>query len=896
MLRNYLLCLMLIVLSPCLSAQQPADTLKARHSESAASDIEEALSGFERIADIQRLLLGEDNPDYATSLNDIGYCHLRLGHYDKALECHLKAADIRRSTLGEGHADYAVSLNNIGGCYSDLGDYRKALEYHLKAADIRKSVLGESHPDYAASLNNIGGCYSNLGAYGKALEYYQQSSDILRSVLGEDDPGYATSLNNIGYCHSRLGDFAKALEYYRQSSDILRSTLGKEHPDYATTLNNIGYCHSRLGDNGKALEAYREALELRRSCYGENHPDCVAPLRGIGVCELNLNDYMSASETFNEFYARITSNILTAFGYLPNKSRIKFWDMYFPYFQYQIPVLSLILQSCPSFLQTAYDGLIFSKGLLLNAETELRDLINESGDKEALDLYDRFRLCRQQLAKEYEKPVAERQARTDSLEAASDALEKELIRKSRAFGDYTGNLCIKWTDVQSRLADNDIAIEFMRVPMAKDITKYCALTLRKGYDAPHFVELFDLKDFNALSKATRGRTIYSGQGLYDLVWKPLEEEIGDCVNIYFGPSGVLYQTAIEYADNGNGPLSDQKNMYRLSSTRQLATAKEGNGLKTASIYGGLQYGAPMEALVADSRKYPSRSADEDMFFCVDSLDMRGLRDGLGAADLPATLAEASDIAGTMDRASYEKTLTTGEEGTEASFKALSGQRRKIIHVATHGFYWTGEEAEKVGRILGRQELIGSGNDSRVKEDKSLSRSGLLFSGANNALRQGYKKEDGVDDGILTAREIAGMDLRGTDLVVLSACQTGLGEISGEGVFGLQRGFKKAGVNALLMSLWKVDDEATSMLMREFYNNCLTKGLDLQKALHEAQRTVREYECEMDAEDSEEDGLFVDRLKNNSEKTDKPAEDAKVMVRKFRNPRYWAGFVLLDALN
>lgn len=162
--------------------------------------------------------------------------------------------------------------------------------------------------------------------------------------------------------------------------------------------------------------------------------------------------------------------------------------------------------------------------------------------------------------------------------------------------------------------------------------------------------------------------------------------------------------------------------------------------------------------------------DDDIFFCVDSLDLRDLKVGLGATDLPATLTEATDIAGTMDKVHYEKTLTTGEEGTEASFKALSGQRKRIIHLATHGFYWTGEEADRIGHVLGRLELMDNGKDNGIREDKSLSRSGLLFSGANNALCQGYTKQDGVDDGILTAKEIAGMDLRGTDLVVLSACR------------------------------------------------------------------------------------------------------------------------------
>ena len=898
MLRNCILLFVSLLFAPCVFAQQTADAI--HYQDNQVLSVEKALSNFETIAETQRLLLGENNPAYATSLNDIGYCHSILGDYNKALEYHRQAAEIRKSIFGENHPDFATSLNNIGGCYSKLGDYGKALEYHRQAAEIRRSILGEDHPDYAASLNNIGGCYSDLGNYGKALEAYQQSSDIIKSALGENHQDFAISINNIGYCHSRLGDFGKAIEYYQQSSEILKSLNGESHPDYATTINNIGYCHSRLGDYRNALRLYEKSLDIRKSFLGEHHPDCVAPLRGIGICELNLNDYESASDIFNQFYSLLTTNILNDFGYLTHRSRIKYWDMYSPYFQYQLPALSMILQSIPSFLQTAYDGAIFSKGLLLNAETEMRDLILESGDESILALYDRLCLGKQQLAKEYEKPIAERQMPTDSLAVACDSLERELIRKSKVFGDYTKNLRIRWTDVQSKLTDNDIAIEFLAVPMAKDGTKYCALTLRKGYDAPHFVELFDLRDFKALSKTAGTNTIYGNPKLYNLVWKPLEKEIGDCANIYFGASGVLYQTAIEYADTGNGPLSEQKNIYRLSSTRQLATTKETSDLRTASIYGGLQYGTSMETLVADSRKYPSRSMDDDIFFCVDSLDMRGLKDGLGADDLPATLAEANDIADKMDKARYEESLTTGEEGTEASFKALSGQRRKIIHVATHGFYWTGEEAEKIGRMLGRLELMESGNDNRIREDKSLSRSGLLFSGANNALKQGYRKMDGVNDGILTAREIAGMDLRGTDLVVLSACQTGLGEVSGEGVFGLQRGFKKAGVNALMMSLWKVDDEATSMLMREFYDNYLAKGMDLQHSLHEAQKTVREYECEVeveqDSQENGESGLLIDRLNNRSENVAESSEVKKIKTRKFQNPRYWAGFVLLDAID
>ena len=348
--------------------------------------------------------------------------------------------------------------------------------------------------------------------------------------------------------------------------------------------------------------------------------------------------------------------------------------------------------------------------------------------------------------------------------------------------------------------------------------------------------------------------VYGDKALYDLVWKPLESELKGVKNIYFGPAGELYQTAIEYADNGKGPFADQKNIFRLSSTRQLAVERGQTQRRRSAVFGGLKYGASEEVLLADSRKYTQRSLPEDAFFHVDSLDIRGAGGGLMVADLPGTETEALEIDALLRKEGLDNTLRMGEDGTEAAFKDLSGRQENIIHIATHGFYWNGRQARRIGERLGRSL---DDNAGRIQEDVSMTRSGLLFSGANNTLRGNYQKIEGVEDGILTAKEIAQMDLRGTDLLVLSACQTGLGEVSGEGVFGLQRGFKKAGVNTILMSLWEVDDQATSLLMTAFYKE-LAKGRSKADALRAAQKAVRE--CK---------------------------------DKDFSSPYYWAAFILLD---
>lgn len=356
--------------------------------------------------------------------------------------------------------------------------------------------------------------------------------------------------------------------------------------------------------------------------------------------------------------------------------------------------------------------------------------------------------------------------------------------------------------------------------------------LRKGWQYPQMVPLFRKDQIAEFIKQDKNQIYsngYVGKQIRKLVWEPLEKMVSPGERVYFSPAGIIHQLAIENLPASDSTtLGDQYQMYRLSSTKELALKSVKSKSKSAVLYGGLQYDLDSVKMVAESKKYP---IDERL------LAFRGYSNDTtvraGWKYLDGTLQEVKQIDKLMGDKKYLVAEYTGERGNEESFKALSGKSPEIIHIATHGFFLPIEESRKnqfMQMRMGDQQEQGGGVDAML-------RSGLMLAGGNRAW-QGEKVPETIEDGVLTAREISRMDLRGTDLVVLSACETGLGEVSSEGVFGLQRSFKQAGVKNLIMSLWEVNDQATSFMMKEFYANLLS-GEDLRMAFVDAKQKCKQ---------------------------------------------------------
>lgn len=665
---------------------------------------------------------------------------------------------------------------------------------------------------------------------------------------------------------------AKLKEYERLYASV--STLKDVYSDI---LYNLSSEFQKKGDI-ESLIKYLERFQLLNPSEGYCKFELINAYLAIGKYEKILPIFSAVSEN-------IKSYILNEFKNSSADKREWIWQSFS---EVPFSLGEALAEKFPDQVSIGclYDNILIRKNLLLNTSISSVNLIKTEGDSLLLAKYNRSIDLRNALLESNSDEIfnAGRSLSRSQAEKLVDRFNSEIMERAAIIGDCTKDLLCRWKEVQAHLGPEEMAVEFTSYQSFNKKTSYAAVLLRNRGE-PLFIPLFKEEELMKISKEDYYKTTILGR----MIWKPIEKELENAKNIYFSPDGLLYHIAIEnlpYDEAGN-LICDRWNLYRLSSTKQLVSAKNVK-IEKASVYGGLRYDADEQVLINDNKKYPAKR-DFEVSSIADSLNLRS-----GVEELPATKTEAVDIDKTLAQVKVANLLYTDTLGTEASFKALSGQRRNLLHIATHGFYWTEREAKLMDH-LGFLSLNNS-DRPRYVEDKAMTRSGLLFAGANHALK-GKALPEGVDDGILTAKEISALDLRGLDMVVLSACQTGLGEISGDGVFGLQRGFKKAGANTLLMSLWKVDDKATQMLMTQFYAN-LTSGKSKFESLREAQRYVREYETEVTESEFYNQTAYQQYKseRNNEEALQSESAVRKMKIKPYASPRYWAAFILLDAVN
>jgi CHAT domain-containing protein len=787
-----------------------------------------ALPLFLEARRVQRTALGEGHPVYATSLSNLANLYQAMGEHGKALPLFLEARELLRTALGERHPAYAISLSNLANLYREMGEPGKALPLFLEARELDRQVQGEKHPHHATSLSNLAVLYQAMGEPGKALPLYLEARALYRQALGEKHPHYATSLSNLANLYREMGEPGKALPLFLEARALYRQALGEKHPAYAGSLNSLAALYQAMGESGKALPLYLEARELRRKVLGEKHPAYATSLNNLAGLYQALGKLPEALASSSEALRVLEAYLDDGFDHLGEQQRTGLLQNVL----HNLGALLSLQDQAGAPAARRYAAVLAWKGRVA-ARGRLDRLARQQPElKEPLHQLQevRGRLARLGL----QTPPPSRHAawlkQLRTLDEEKVRLEAELSGRSVRFrrdgkpltpeqlaGDLPeGAAFIDLLEYDHFTAPRGGKGKVRREP------RLLAFVVRRGRD-PVAVSLGAMKRLaeavarwraeveKVPARANRQAIATAGQALRKAVWEPLQEHLGGAKTVIVAPDGVLCQFPLAALPGGKpgSYLIEEVAIAQVASGRHLfdllrpagKVAGPGRGLVAL---GGVDYGK--------GATYPA---------------------------LPGTAPEARRCR-TLFRNAFPAepaaTLSGAGATVQAVRRALAGKRPRWLHLATHGFF---EPPGRVERLLRGLAARPDGPALWREQTVTLSslpllRSGLALAGANRP-----EDDPRAPAGVLTGQDVEGLDLRGCEVAVLSACQTALGDLKrSQGVLGLQRSFHAAGVKTMVTSLWNVHDAATLELMDEFYSRLWGKGRPSRlEALRQAQLAI-----------------------------------------------------------
>ncbi|MFY8150395.1 MAG: tetratricopeptide repeat protein [Prochlorococcaceae cyanobacterium] len=772
-----------------------------------------------RSLNIRERVLGPDHPDTALSLNNLAALHQAQGAYAKAEPLYLRALRILEKVLGRDHPDTASSLSNLGVLYQTQGNYAKAEPLYLRALRIWEKVLGEEHPDTALSMSNLASLYQQQDAYAKAELLYLRVLTIREKVLGQEHPDTTISLSNLASLYLQQGAYAKAEPLYLRSLTIREKVLGPDHPDTATVLNNLAMLYHDLGAYAKAEPHYLRAQKIWEKVLGPDHPDTALSLNNLALHYHGQGAYAIGASLFRRGIRIETLFLQREVPLLPEAQR-----------QGQIQALGNGWEGTFSYSglsQTGTSLALFTRlnrhGLLQEIEQRQALLARLPGPQQ--ELSQQIAGLTNRLA-DVNLSLPQRQA----LQQQLGDLEKQLYRQLPALQPRV----VEPEEVARVLPADGVLVEFQRYrpfdgrqPTDKrwGEPRYLALLLfPDGRIASQ-----DLGLASGIERLIRSALTISEKGEQspNEAWVQVREKVLPPALLsqlngrkrwFLSPDGELSRIpfaalpAPETLSSGPGPrwLAQLVRLRLITSGRDLLPKP-----RTTQVTAG-------QALVIANPEFGAP--------------------GTPWAPLRGTAREGQEIA-----AQLKANLLTGSQATAPALQRIKGPR--VLHVASHGFFLDPQPLALPAAIApqrpGSRSAAFSGPPASTGDP--LLNSGIVLSGANRHRRpaQGASTQalaassrDGDDDGYLTAKEASRLQLEGTELVVLSACDTATGvSMSGEGVYGLQRALTVAGARSTLLSLWKVDDEATAFFMQRYYS-LLKAGKGRQEALTQVQEEFR----------------------------------------------------------
>ncbi|WP_421875508.1 CHAT domain-containing protein [Marinoscillum sp.] len=788
--------------------------------------------------------LNEDSdPVYLKTLGSLGLLYSDMGRFDRAEELTAAAMEGWQEHYGESSAGYAAEYSNLAVLAFNQGQLTAAEQKLTRALQLILEVEGKSSIPYAIALNNLGILFQYMGRFDDALNHVNQCLGIAEEELREKSGTYVQFLTNKALIQQESGDYAGAEKTYNEALDNQTSRLKlnrKSDPDYAHMLNNLASLYMVSGRTSEAKELLEQSLQIYQSKFGDEHlltataqsdlgkvylyegnlegasnlleaayttkvsklgaehPKAVEAKESLAVLAWQTGRYELAEQYFSEVLESSLGFINEFFPSLSEVEKTRYWSQlkprFFTFYNFAIDQAA----DHPELVEQMLNYRIKTKGLLLNASTKIRSTILSSGDQDLIDLYEQWQDQKRMLSTYYsftKEEISEQKVNIDSLENAANLSERQLSQQSSEFSSTFVSDDVNAKSIYAALEQDEALVEIIQYPVFEGAltSDHAYVAIYVNQQGAQLIDLPNSKEFDARSFKLYSNLIkqkLADDYSYATFWEPVAAYTTGISRIYLSPDGAYNQINVNTLQSPQGQfVLDQHDLTYIGNPKDLVSSSASREHKQAFLLGFPSYG----------------SSD--------------------IVPLPGTKKEVDLINTTLKSGGYQTNVYTQ---TQASEKAIKTVRNPgIIHIATHGFFLENREANN--KVFGVQ--VDYANDN------PLLRSGLMLAGAS--ADESEQSFEGADNGILTAYEAITLPINETSLVVLSACETGKGEIqSGEGVYGLQRAFMVAGADAMIMSLWKVDDEATQQLMSSFYANMMVKKQQLDVAFRNAQLAVK----------------------------------------------------------
>ncbi len=522
---------------------------------------DEAIALWQRAAPIYEKIEGKGSTGYLNCMSEISAAHSRTGNLEQAANISVQLQTTVSEQVNRGDARYAQSLSKQASIMAANGNYRQALAFENQALAIfrlRKDVASE-----ATSLKDISGYLYHLNMLPEAIDSCRLALSLYEQVPGHDE-ARALALNSLSIYYYANGAYEEALNTSREAVERFEKTGNVGSSFFAKMLTNQALYEVKRDSLERAAALYERADTIQRRILGDMHPDNVTLLFNMSNLYLRMGKKYEAQSLFHQALSMQMQNVRSNFSHLTTRGRELYWGTKNYIFR-AAPAMACLMENVDSALVDAYNSLLFTKGLLLNSEVDFRNLLARTASADLRDKYDRLVAIRQEIEQAWRNPSEETRNRLPSLQSSASRLERELVRGSKEFGDFTEAMSIDFGQVVKALGNNDAAIEFFDLDTPEDGRTYWALLARSDAAAPSLIRLFsenelDRLRFNglpltqALTKPESINAVFESTQVGQFVWGRLIPYLDGISNIWFAPSGLFYQWGIEYLQYDQRPV------------------------------------------------------------------------------------------------------------------------------------------------------------------------------------------------------------------------------------------------------------------------------------------------------------------------------------------------------